>query len=280
MRPTLHNPSRGSQAYFSMFNESGRSGALDESAEALAARLRREIEERDDVLSMIAHELRNPLHALSLQLALARSTARSHQQPDTAARIAKAQATLERYVDRVSVLLELARLNADTYPLRKAPVDLTVVLTALAQALEAEGQFHGVRLIAQLPASCPALTDQLVVEQIVENLLLNAFKHAACSTVTLSLRAIAAGRAEIEVADDGTGIGTQDQDRALGKVGISAAAALTHDGKRGAAGGFGLWIVRKLLDVMGGSVTLTSQPGAGCVFTVRFPLSDRHEPIT
>lgn len=259
-----------------MSTDLGKPGVIDESVESLAARLHREIEQRDDLLSLTTHELRNPLHALSLQLALARSTARSHRQADTEARIAKAQATLTRYIDRVTVLLELACGTSNTYPLRKKPVNLSAVLAALAEGLDAEAQFHGVRLVTDMPAALTALADPLAIEQIVENLLLNAFKHAACTTVTLRLRATEDGWVQIEVADDGKGLRDQDRQRVMGMLQPTGDATAARDASSHGTG-LGLWIVRKLLHVMGGGVSLSSQPGAGCVFTASFPLSESNE---
>ena len=230
-------------------------------------RLREAIAERDDLLAMAAHELRNPLHALSLQLALARAGAETSGQAATAERLAKAQVMLARYVDRVTVLLELARLNVNAYPLDPQPIDLSALLRGLAESLAQEARFRDVRLEVDVPANCPAVIDALVIEQILDNLLLNAFKHAACSTVTLSLRLVAPDRAEIAVADDGRGIAPADQQRIFGKF------ATVQASRRGSGTGLGLWIVRKLLDVLGGSIALTSAPQAGSKFLLTVPLS-------
>ena len=231
-----------------------------------AARLRQAIAERDDLLAMAAHELRNPLHALTLQLSLARTGAEAQGQAETAARIAKAQATLARYVDRVTVLLDLARLNANAYPLEPRPVDLSALLRGMADAMTHEAEYRGVRLELDVPPSCPARLDALIVEQILDNLLLNAFKHAACSTVTLRLRA-RGEVAQIVVADDGRGIAAGDHARVFHKFGTASATP------RGPGTGLGLWIVLKLIDVLGGSITLESAPGTGSVFTLTLPLS-------
>lgn len=232
--------------------------------------MRAAIGERDDLLALVAHELRNPLHALSLQLALARAGADSRGEADTAARIAKAQATLARYVDRVTVLLELARLNANAYPLDARPLDLSVLLRTLAESLAQQASFRGVRLELELPAHCAAVTDPLVLEQILDNLLLNAFKHAGAAVVRLRLARLDAGQVEIVVADDGRGIAPQDQQRIFDKF-ISAG-----DDRGGS--GLGLWIVRKLLAVLGGSIVLASAPEAGSTFTLTIPLSDPGGP--
>ena len=82
-------------------------------------RLKREIALRDDVLSLAAHELRNPLHALSLHLALARATAQAGNAVEAAERIRRAELTLKRYSERVTVLMELLASPGATYPLNR-----------------------------------------------------------------------------------------------------------------------------------------------------------------
>lgn len=245
--------------------------AADESLEARNQRLSLELRERDDLLAIAAHELRNPLHALTLQLALARATAEGQQQADTAQRIAKAQATLARYADRVTVLLDLVRLQADAYPLKLQNVDLSALVGSVAAALAPEARFRGVALTVTAPPSCDAVTDALVLEQVLDNLLLNAFKHAACSTVGLELRCLPDDWVELVVADDGRGIAPEDQDRVFAKFGVGGASA------QGNGAGLGLWIVRKLVQALGGTIAVRSQAQAGCVFTLRIPMSNRSE---
>jgi two-component system OmpR family sensor kinase len=228
--------------------------------------LRVELQERDDILAMAGHELRNPLHALTMQLTLARTTAEHHGQADTVARLMKAEATLARYVDRVTVLMDLIRGQAADYPLSVRAFDLSEVLRNLVDSMSGEARFRGVQVKTELPAKCPAWSDPLVVEQVIDNLLLNALKHAACTEVTIRLRH-AGHEAEIDVQDNGRGISEHDQQRIFGK------AMVAEQGQRGAGTGLGLWIVRKLLATLGGSISLNSQPGAGTVFNLRFPMT-------
>lgn len=246
-------------------------GTAEEGLEALVRRLRLEVQERDDLLAMAAHELRNPLHALTLQLALARTTAQGQPNSETVLRIAKAQATLARYADRVTVLLDLVRVRADAYPLNLQRVDLSELVRSVTEALAPEAQFRGVAFEVSAPERCEAVTDPLVVEQVLDNLLLNAFKHAACSTVRLELRCLPDDRAELVVADDGRGIAPEDQERIFAKFGVARSS------ERGTGTGLGLWIVRKLVEVLGGSIAVRSQSQAGCEFTLRIPMSNPSE---
>jgi signal transduction histidine kinase len=230
------------------------------------ARLQRLLDERESLAALVGHELRNPLHGLSLQLALARVTAaRGH--PESEAQIAKAQTMLLGYSTRVTVLLDLLRLGGSGYPLARSPLDLAVLVSAVIDALGPEAAHWRVALRLRAPETLPALSDPLVVEQILQNLLLNAFKHAGAVQVEVRLRRVGA-RAVISVRDDGRGIEPALRERLLrGERPLGEAAP----GRAGS--GLGVWIVRKLAAALGGDVRLRSAPGAGSVFTVRLPLS-------
>ena len=234
-------------------------------SESEITRLREALRERDDLLAMAAHELRNPLHGLSLQLRLARMAAEGGDAPGALQRVAKAEVMLSRYAERLSLLLDLARLNADAYPVTLQRVDLARTLRVLGETMAPEAEFRGVALHLQLPATLEAVTDAGIVEQIVGNLLLNAFKHAACRNVTLSLSADGAQAAHIVVSDDGCGIPPADQQRVFGKF------EMGRDAERGSGTGLGLWIVRKLLAALDGRLSLDSRPQAGSTFTLRLP---------
>jgi signal transduction histidine kinase len=229
--------------------------------------------DRDDVFALVAHELRNPLHALTLQLAVAHASARTPDHALTLRQIDKARATLARYTERVTLLLDLVTLESSAFPLKRKSVDLVEVLQGLVDSLAEEARHRGIALSLQAPPRLVASTDPVLVEQVIENLLLNAFKHAACNEVRLELSA-EDDMAVICVADDGRGIAAQDRDRVFGKFGVAA-----HS-QRGQGTGLGLWIVRKLCAALGGSVELDSAPGEGCTFCVRLPVSELSKEST
>ncbi|RZL09553.1 MAG: HAMP domain-containing histidine kinase [Rubrivivax sp.] len=231
------------------------------------AQLRVRLDERNDLLALVAHELRNPLHALSLQVSVARLSAESHGDTDTVNRIGKAQTTLQRYVHRVTVLLDLLSYEGRDYPANRQQIDLARALGDILEALTPEAQFRNVRIAYEAPPEpCHAVLDVLVLEQIVDNLMLNAFKHAACTCVTVSLRC-ENGWVDIDIRDDGRGIEKNDQERIFSKF------VVAENSGRGPGTGLGLWIVRRLSLVLGGSVSLASTPGRGSTFTLRIPLS-------
>ena len=228
------------------------------------ARLRREMADRDDVLSIAAHELRNPLHALALHLALARATA---QEPEIVERIRRAEFTLRRYSERVTVLMGLLATPGAVYPLSPRPIDLAGLVGSLVDSLDQEARQRRIEVrvvVEPCAAGWVRDVDAVALEQAVDNLLLNAFKHSAATAIVLRLRA-EAGAWVVQVEDNGRGIALEDQHEIFEKFGVASHSS------RGAGTGLGLWIVARLVRAMRGAISLASRPGAGCTFTIRIP---------
>lgn len=233
-------------------------------ARAEIDRLREDIRERDELLAVASHELRNPLHVLTLQIAAARLAAQARQQTEIAARLEKAENLLSRYAERLGVLLDLSRLNAKAYPLAVREVDLGPTLRQLIEALRPEADYHRVDLQFEGPHQCIVQTDPLALEQVIGNLLVNAFKHSGCRHATLTLEAAGDG-VMLHVADDGRGIAEPEQRRIFDKFTVGRA------GTNGTGSGLGLWIVRKLAEALGANISLHSRPATGCRFTLQLP---------
>ena len=233
------------------------------------ASLKREIALRDDILALAAHELRNPLHALSLHLALARATAQGGNAPEAAERIRRAELTLKRYSERVTVLMELLASPGASYPLARRRIDVPALVVTLADSLEQEAQSRGIVVAIVRDAAFDPMraVDPVAFEQVVDNLLLNAFKHSGASAITIRLSS-ADGSWSVQVEDNGTGIAPEDQQTIFEKFVVAVHSS------RGGGTGLGLWIVTRLVQAMGGEIALASAPGKGCVFAVTIPEGD------
>jgi len=230
--------------------------------------LRREIALRDDVLSVAAHELRNPLHALSLHLALARSTALAGNAAEAAERIRRAELTLKRYSERVTVLMELVASPAATYRLeQKKRIDVPALVAALVDSLGEEARSRGmtVQLVCDEADFHPMrVVDPVALEQVVDNLLLNAFKHSGASEVKVRLSS-GARWWELQVEDNGHGIAAVDQDTIFEKF------VKSDDRIRSSNFGLGLYFCRLAVEAHGGTLALAGDSEHGAVFEMRLP---------
>lgn len=235
--------------------------------------LKAELRERDEFLAFLAHELRNPLHTLGLQLTSARLAVRSETgSASLCARIRKAELTLKRYTERMVLLLDLAQHNLGAFTVTPAPVELVPFLEGLIRLFDDEAEYQSARIVYRGPTAATLVTDLTAIEHIVSNLLTNALRYASATTIAVELAVDGAGGFEIAVQDDGCGIAEAQQAQIFDKF-QRGSAVLTESGF-----GLGLWIVSQMAAALGGIVSLESRPGQGCRFSIRFPPSAPSPP--
>jgi signal transduction histidine kinase/ActR/RegA family two-component response regulator len=230
---------------------------------------RRAIEQRDQFLAMLGHELRNPLAAIgfaaaSLDLIADRNTERQRTV------IARQTRHLARLVDD---LLDVSRVTTGKIRLAREPVDLCDLAARTIQVLEPMTAASGQRVALELPA-CPLVIDGDAdrLEEILSNLIRNASKFSPCgSTITVTLgRDAATDEAIVAVSDRGVGLAPEYLDTIFD---LFAQAPSSLDRSQGGLG-LGLTLVRSLVELHGGRVSAASDgPGKGATFAFRVPLS-------
>ncbi len=219
--------------------------------------LRRDQAERE-FISNAAHELRNPIAGMSGAIEVLRSGAKD----DPAAR----EHFLDRLstdVDRVSrltrALLTLARMEA----IGEGEADVVSVDLAIDEAVAALGA-PPVALYTEVAPDLAANADPVLLRQVLIGLLTNAFKHTvAPGAVTLRAHSEGEEHVVIEVEDTGTGIRAEEQDRVFERF-YRGSGSLEREGF-----GLGLAIAKRMVDVMGGKIGVSSEEGRGSTFTIR-----------
>jgi signal transduction histidine kinase len=237
---------------------------------ARIATLERELRVRDEFLSIAAHELRNPMHALLLQVAASVQAARAQGAAGAplVRRLERVQQIVDRYVKRASLLLDVARLNNRREPTVE-DVDFAEVVREVVDSYTAEAEFHRCTLHLAIPPSLWGRWDRLGIEQIVSNLVSNAIKFGAGATIMVALARVQDGAwVQFQVNDQGIGIAQQDQDRIFGRF-----EQLPLPGTRPDGTGLGLWLVRELVEIHQGCISVVSAPGRGATFTVKLPVA-------
>ena len=242
-------------------------------ADAREARLVAESQNRakDDFLAMLGHELRNPLSAITSGLSLMEIAGVS---ADTSAR---ARTAIRRQcgllVNIVDELLDASRVMTGKVTLRRQVLDLGAAVSACMEAAAMRGAGAGHIVRAQIePVWIDA--DPTRLEQIINNLLDNAFKYTLeGGVVEVTVRAVR-GEAQLEVRDSGVGI----EPALLPKIfDVFTQGAASIDRAKGGLG-IGLAVVRAMAEQHGASVSVASGGlGLGSTFTVRFPLAQQGE---
>ncbi len=220
--------------------------------------LRRGIAERDFV-SNAAHELRNPIAGISGAIEVLRSGAKD----DPEARehfLSRLAADAERITRLTQSLLTLARIEAVSEGTRE-PVDVGLVVNDVSQLVPCP---DGVELEVDIAGDPVASGDSVLVRQVLIGLLTNAFKNtSAPGTVTLGARINGDSSVLIEVTDTGKGISPDEVGRIFERF-YRGSGALEQEGF-----GLGLSIAKRMVDVMGGEIGVTSEVGVGSTFWVR-----------
>ena len=223
---------------------------------------------KEDFVANVSHELRTPLTSIMGYLDLALEDAEDLPGHVTAS-LKVALRNSEKLLALVSDLLTAAT-GGNTVSLQ--PADLTELIQAAITSATPRAQINGVDFVADLPADLPDTVDPDRIGQVLDNLLSNAVKYSPDGgQVTVSARRTST-HTVIAVADTGIGMTAAEQTEVFTKFFRSATA------RKAAIPGVGLGLVisRKIVEEHHGTITLTSEPGAGTVFTVTLPLA-RHD---
>lgn len=210
---------------------------------------------KQEFLAYLSHDMQTPMAVLLGAVTVLRS---SHSEADIEATLPLMEQALERLQRFVRQFLDLARLEADReLVLEVVPVELEPAVKRAIDLFADDGMIE-VDLPADLP---PVLADPARVEQILNNLVSNAFKYAR-SAPSITARSVG-DRVEVVIADDGPGIAPAELERMFGKF--------ERGGGAGGAG-LGLYISRALAEAQGGSLTAHSVVGEGVAFTLALPI--------
>jgi signal transduction histidine kinase len=234
-------------------------------------RLTRELRLRDDFISIAAHELRNPLTPISLDVDVLLAQARRRPNVDAAeiASLERLQRNIRIFTRRAATLLDVSRLQAGQFSLDPRRIALSDVVRRVLAASSAMAEHAHCDLAVTLDDSISGDWDAGAVEQIIENLLSNALRYGAGKPIGVTVQSLE-GAALVEVSDGGLGIENADQERIFDRFHRVPGATVSGFG-------VGLWISRALARAMEGDVTVRSSPGAGSTFILQLPMSPRRD---
>ncbi|WPB77891.1 ATP-binding protein [Archangium violaceum] len=236
-------------------------------AQEARAEAERMVRLRDEFLSVASHELKTPLTSLSLQLHTLLKRARTQPgDAELAQRLEKAQRQLHKLARMMDELLDVSRLAEGRLRLELCDVDLEQLVREVMERYQEEAWRAGSRLELRAEGPVVGRWDRTKLEQVVTNLLTNALKYGPGAPVEVRVHSSGA-LALLEVTDHGIGIAPEDLERIFGK--FERAVPVRQYG----GFGLGLYIVRQLVEAMGGGVNVESTPGAGATFHLVLPLA-------
>jgi signal transduction histidine kinase len=232
-------------------------------------------EHKSQFLASMSHELRTPLNAIiGLTEMMVKNAARFGTEKALEP-LRRVNAAGSHLLSLINEILDLSKIEAGKLELNPEPVHLARLIDEVIGTAGQLAEKNKNRLVVEAQENLGSLNaDSMRLKQILLNLLSNACKFTKEGEVALRVRKVADGRDWVELAVADSGIGMTAEQQAKLFQDFTQADSLTA--RRYGGTGLGLAISRKLARMMGGDVTVASEPGKGSVFTVRLPAGATH----
>lgn len=236
---------------------------LNQRLTAQSADLARLNRERSRFFASASHDLRQPLHALTLFIQVLRRDLTGHPGLHIAERIHQAAESIGA---QLKLMLDVSRMDAGALRPHFAPVSLEVLFERLLQIYEPRAEAAGLSLRVHL-TNCQVVSDGDLLLRILSNLTDNAFKYCRQGGVMISVQRRRTHH-RLAVWDTGCGIAAQHHAQLFDE--FYQVGNPQRDPAQGY--GMGLAIVRRLSDLLGARLEMRSIPGRGSVFWLELPL--------
>jgi len=220
--------------------------------------------EKTRLFAAANHDLRQPLHALSL---FAATLAGALKDPTTREQLTHMQRAITSLETSFNLMLDISRLDSGISEPTQEPLALAPVFRALNERFADDARAKGLSM-RFAPTDAWVVGDQVMLDRLLGNLIQNAIKYTETGSVWIGARRRAQGSAWlVEVRDSGIGIAPDLQSRIFEEF-----FQVNNAGRdRGRGLGLGLSIVQRLARTLGYTLTLRSAPGRGSTFSLRMP---------
>src|SRR5690606_38429438 len=225
---------------------------------------------KTEFLANVSYELRTPLNTIigfAEILSNGYFGALNRRQTEYCSGILEAS---QRLLGLINDILDLSMVEAGQIALDIDRIDVRSILSTVLNLARPRANVQTVRLVTDCPADIgEIMADDRRMKQVLFNLVNNAIKFTpAGGEVAITVRR-SDEHLEIQVSDTGVGIAEDDLDRVFG------AFAHARTGERPAGAGLGLTLVKRFIEMHGGTVALASRPGEGTRVTLRLPVDGR-----
>jgi CheY-like chemotaxis protein len=237
--------------------------------EAKAEEVLRASRYKSDFLANMSHELRTPLNSALILSKLLADNPRGNLTEEQVKFARTIHSSGNDLLTLINDILDLSKIEAGHIAIRPEPFTIDAMVKGLVPGFQPVAQQRALSFEVTVSPACPAVldSDRQRVEQVLRNLLSNAFKFTEQGGVKLDVAAGAQGEVVFAVSDTGIGIPAEQQQRVFEAF---QQADGTISRKYGGTG-LGLSISLELARLLGGTIAVHSEPGKGSTFTLTLP---------
>lgn len=225
-------------------------------------------EEKNEFLGIAAHDLKNPLASIVMTASTIRSYGNRMTMDQMLAMVEKMQTTAKRMTDIVTNLLDVNAIDSGYRDIRRQDISLESLLDDVVQEYNTRAQPKNISIVRRGDLLPMLHSNAQAVTEILENLLSNAVKYSPHGAKVTVASSVQNSFASVSVQDEGPGLSDDDRERLFQR--FARLSAKPTGGEHST--GLGLYIVKRLTEMLGGTVVCNSEPGKGAEFTVSFPL--------
>lgn len=227
---------------------------------------------KSEFIGLASHQLRTPLSAISIYAHMLQDGYAGPLNDQQMEYVTTTVGATARMQALINALLNISRIESGQLAFRPEPIELPTILDEVLAELKPQIKQKQLRIIRRIPEELPRLTtDSLMIKEILANLVTNAIQYTPPKgRISVSI-AVKASELVVTVKDNGIGIPASKQTRLFSPF-YRAENALEYFE---AGTGLGLYLVKLLVEVLGGKVWFMSKEGRGSAFSVALPLEGK-----
>ncbi len=228
-----------------------------------------------DFVSLASHQLRTPLTSVNWYTELLLSGDAGPLNETQRTYVEEIHNGNKRMVDMVNALLNVSRFDLGTFTISLSPTDIVEMTNSILEEEKLKIEKKNITIVTQYPTTPVIISvDTSLMRILIQNLISNAVKYTPeKGTVTIEI-ALDTNLFSVKVSDTGYGIPMEVQSKVFSK--LFRADNIKDKDTDGT--GLGLYMVKKIIDVSGGTISFDSKPGS-TVFTVTYPVDGMKSPI-